>query len=548
MTSTEMQPTMMAFPMTTQMILRHGARLHGRAEIVSFDGSGFSRASYAAVADRAARLAAALAALGVRANDRVATYCWNHQPHFEAYLAVPAMGAVLHTLNVRLSADQIGYIARHAEDRVLIADASLIGQIAHILGSIPSLEAVILVGEMVDLPDFAGRVICYDALLGDQAPLVDWPDIQENSAAVACYTSGTTGDPKGVVYSHRSIFAHSLASMGVDTFAISQSDRILLLPPMFHANAWGLPFSGWFAGSTFILPGPHLQPGKVRRMIKAERPTFVSTVPTILNDLLREHATAPIGMECFRVIVSGGSAVSPALIERVRETWNIPVVQGWGMTETSPLCVLSHPPLGTPTEQELDWRAKSGRPVPGVEVRIVDDDGERLPEDGSAVGALELRGPWIARGYHARESADVLSPDGWLRTGDVGTIDPLGYVQITDRVKDIIKSGGEWVSSVDIENRLASLPEVAEVAVIAVPDPRWEERPLALIVATTPDSLHPAALRGRLMTTMPKFCVPEYWAEVSSLPRTSVGKIDKRALRAAVADGTIRYVREEAIL
>ena len=539
---------MMAFPMTTQMILRHGARLHGHAEIVSFDGTGFKRASYAEVADRAARLAAALTALGVRANDRVATYCWNDQQHFEAYLAVPAMGAVLHTLNVRLAAEQIGYIARHAQDRVLIVDASLIVQIRHILDAIPSLEVVILVGEPVALPEFAGRVFSYEALIGEQAPLVDWPELNENSAAVVCYTSGTTGDPKGVVYSHRSIFAHSLGSMGVDTFAISQADRILLLPPMFHANAWGLPFSGWFAGSTFILPGPYLQSAKVRCMIEAERPTFVSTVPTILNDLLREHATAPVDMASFRVIVSGGSAVSPTLIERVRDVWNIPVVQGWGMTETSPLCVLSHPPLGTPTDAEAGWRAKSGRPVPGVEVRIVDDDGRRLPENGTAVGALELRGPWIAQGYHAHVSAEVVSADGWLRTGDVGTIDPLGYVQITDRIKDIIKSGGEWVSSVDIENQLSSFPEVAEVAVIAVPDPRWEERPLAVVVAATPGGLHHAALRGRLMLTMARLCVPEYWAEVSALPRTSVGKIDKRALRKAVADGIIRYVREDAAI
>lgn len=543
-----MQPTMMAFPMTTQMILRHGMRLHGHAEIVSFDGTVFARATYAQVADRAARLAAALATAGVGANDRVATYCWNHQAHFEAYLAVPAMGAVLHTLNVRLAADQISYIARHADDRVLIVDTSLVGQISHVLAEIPSLELVVLVGELVELPGFNGRIVTYDKLLKDQAPLVDWPEIDENSAAVACYTSGTTGDPKGVVYSHRSIFAHSLGSMGVDTFAISQADRILLLPPMFHANAWGLPFSGWFAGSTFILPGPHLQPSKVRQMIEAERPTFVSTVPTILNDLLREHAVLPIDMSSFRVIISGGSAVSPALIERVRGIWDVPVVQGWGMTETSPLCVLSHPPLGTLPDAEVEWRAKSGRPVPGVEVRIVDDDGRRLPEDGLAVGALELRGPWIARGYHAQASADVLSADGWLCTGDVGTIDRLGYVQITDRVKDVIKSGGEWVSSVGIENALAALPEVAEAAVIGIPDPRWEERPLALIVATAAGNCNPAALRGRLMLAMPKFCVPEYWAEVESLPRTSVGKIDKRALRVAVASGAIRYVREDAVL
>ena len=542
-----MQSTIMDVPIGTQMIFRHGLRVHGEREILSFDGAQFKSATYFEIAERAARLAQALGALGIGSNDRVATYCWNHQPHMEAYLAVPSMGAVLHTLNVRLGADQIHFIANHAQDRVIIADATLIGQIASILPNLPTLEAVIIVGAPIELPGFRGRIFSYEALLAAHPPLEEWPLIDERSAAVACYTSGTTGDPKGVVYSHRSIFMHSLASMGADTFAISQTDRILLLPPMFHANAWGLPYSGWFAGSSFILPGPHLQPDKIRIMIEAQRPSFTATVPTILNDLLRAHEERPIDMSSFRVLVSGGSAVSAALIDRVRRTWKLPVVQGWGMTETSPLCVLSHPPLGTPPGDEAMWRAKSGRPVPGVEVRIVDLDGQRLSENGATTGSLQLRGPWIAQGYHDSDDS-VLSADGWLVTGDVGTIDRLGYVQITDRTKDVIKSGGEWISSIDLENRLSAFPEVAEVAVIAVADERWEERPLVLVVAAKGTSPSPLAMRSALLRDLPKFCVPEYWTQLQSLPRTSVGKIDKRALRTALLAGQITYVRIDEVM
>lgn len=545
-----MQATMMSIPMSVQMIMRYGARHHAPSTVASFDGAEYRRATYADVAERAARLGAALQALGVERGDRVATYCWNHQQHLEAYLAVPSIGAVLHTLNTRLFGGQIAYIADHADDRVLIADAALLPQLRDVLPHTPSIKTLIVVGSCGDI-EFAGATHDYEDLIARHAPLTDWPELDENMAAAVCYTSGTTGNPKGVVYSHKTIFVHSLASMGVDTFAISQTDRILLLPPMFHANAWGLPYSGWFAGSAFVMPGAHLQPDKVRSMIASEKPTFTAMVPTLLNDLLRSHQKNPLDMSSFRVIVSGGSPVSAALIERVRDTWNLPVIQGWGMTETSPLCALSVPPAGIPADEESLWRAKSGRPVPGVEVRILDDSGKNLPHDGKAVGALQLRGPWIARGYHRYQGEDVLSPDGWLRTGDVGTIDSRGYVQITDRMKDIIKSGGEWISSAELEGHLARHPSVSEVAVIGVPDPRWEERPLAVIVTThihaTGKDIDPAALRAHLAGSVAKFWLPEYWAFVPEIPKTSVGKIDKRALREMVAGGQIAYSREDAI-
>lgn len=545
-----MLATMMSMPMSVQMIMRYGARHHAPSTVVTFDGSGYRRATFADVADRAARLGAALQGLGIERGDRVATFCWNHQQHLEAYLAIPSMGAVLHTLNTRLFSDQIAYIADHADDRALIADASLLPQLRDVLPRTPSIKTLIVVGAYEPgAISFDGEILDYEALIARHAALTEWPELDENMAAVACYTSGTTGNPKGVVYSHKTIFVHSLASMGVDTFAISQHDRILLLPPMFHANAWGLPYSGWFAGSGFVMPGPHLQPDKVRAMILSERPTFTAMVPTLLNDLIRSHQQSPLDMSSFRVIVSGGSPVSAALVERVRDTWNVPVLQGWGMTETSPLCALSGPPAGTEQRDESTWRSKSGRPVPGVEVRIVDDDGKRMPHDGKSVGALQLRGPWIARGYHLQQGGDVLSPDGWLKTGDVGTIDERGYVQITDRMKDVIKSGGEWISSAELEGHLARHPSVGEAAVIAVADPRWEERPLAVIVPAqspaTNSEIAPGALRTHLAGMVAKFWLPEYWAFVSELPKTSVGKIDKRALRDMVATGKIVYRRDD---
>jgi fatty-acyl-CoA synthase len=537
---------MMHLPMSTQIIMRHGARNHAGAIVTSYGQGGVRRASFGEIAVRAARLAAAFAARGFGEGDRIGTYCWNHQEHLEAYLAVPGIGAVLHTLNIRLFADQVAYIVKHAQDRAIIVDSSLLPSLAGALADCPAVELLVVVGEDIPLvPGFAGEVVGYDAFIAGAEPLGEWPELDENSAAVICYTSGTTGNPKGVVYSHKTIFVHSLASMGADTFAISQRDRILMLPSMFHANAWGLPYSGWFAGAGLVMPGPDMTPQAVRAMIEAEQPTFTAMVPTLINDLLRAHAEAPIDMASFRVLVSGGSAVAPALIDRVSETWAVPVIQGWGMTETSPLCALSVPPADVPPEDETAWRAKSGRPVPGVEVRIVDDAGTPLAQDGSTVGALELRGPWIARGYHAHDDPDPLSADGWLQTGDVGTIDERGYVQITDRVKDVIKSGGEWISSVDLENLLISHPGVAEAAVIAVPDPRWEERPLAIIVPTG-EPPRPAELRKHLSSGVARFWLPDYWAVAIDLPRTSVGKIDKRVLRTMVADGVIAVSRDSS--
>ena len=540
-----MLSTMMDFPLSIQMILRHGARIHADSRVGTFDGAAFSHASFAAVSRRAERLASALASLDVGRGARVATYCWNHQAHLEAYLAVPSMGAVLHTLNIRLFPEQVAGVMDHAQDDVLIVDGALLPQVADVLPSIRSLRHVIVVGDATAAtPSGHFRTHGYEALLSTGAPRFPWPELDERDAAVVCYTSGTTGAPKGVVYSHRSVFLHTLATLGKDTFGICQSDRILLLPSMFHANAWGLPYSAWFAGADLLLPGPHLKSTDIRRAIAQERPTFTAMVPTLINDLLVADDAAPIDMGCFRVLVSGGSAVSPALIRKVRERWGVPVLQGWGMTETSPMCCLSIPPRTASVDEEAEWRAKSGRPVPGMEVRIVGADDAPLPEDGTTVGNLQLRGPWVTAGYHDNPSPETFSPDGWLRTGDVGTIDSRGYVQITDRTKDVIKSGGEWVSSVELENKLAGYPGVIEVGVIGIPDPRWEERPLVFLVCDPRQPpVSPQAVRDHLAPSVARIAVPENFAFLPALPKTSVGKIDKVALRRLFADGKVEVVR-----
>jgi fatty-acyl-CoA synthase len=538
--------TMMDFPLTTQMILRRGARLFADSNVSTFDGEGLRTRTFADVANRSARLASALRKLGIAPGDRIGTLCWNSHAHLEAYLAVPAAGFVLHTLNLRLHPDQIGWIANHAADRAILVDSDLVELLASFAGDLPGLRHVI-VTDGDGGGAFAGLNVAshsLDGLLEAADPMVDWPDLDERSAAAMCYTSGTTGDPKGVTYSHRSIFLHSLASMGRDAFGICNADRVLMLPPMFHANAWGLPYSGWFAGADMVMPSRFLQPAPIAEMIALARPTLTMTVPTILNDLLARNTKAPMDLSSFRAIIAGGSAVSRHLIEQVREVWGVQLLQGWGMTETSPMCVLSHPPRGSTSDNDANWRAKSGRPVAGMEVRIVGADGTPLSEDGATTGQLQVRGPWVTAGYHGMQC--TTTPDGWFDTGDVGTIDPLGYVQVTDRNKDLIKSGGEWISSVSLENEISTLPGVVEVAVVAVSDPRWEERPLAIVGWSGANAPDFAAFRGELRGRMAKFMVPDYWAVLPTLPKTTVGKIDKKHLREQVAAGHIEIVYEPA--
>jgi fatty-acyl-CoA synthase len=467
---------------------------------------------------------------------------WNSSQHLETYLAVPSLGAVLHTLNCRLSAEHIAYIINHAADRFLVLDARLIDSFLPVLPLITDVEHVIVAGGGDDATAALNdpRVMSYESLLRDAEETFPWPEPEENAAAGICYTSGTTGNPKGVAYSQKTTYLHALASRSVDSFAVQERDVILMLPSMFHANAWGFPYSGWMSGADMVMPGPHLQGPHLRTMIESARPTLTAMVPTLLGDLLLADETAPLDLSCFRAIVSGGSAVPSSMIEAVRDRWGVPVIQGWGMTETSPMCVLSHPPKDLNGETETYWRLKSGRPVPGIEVRVMDDEGNLLDQDGTTVGELQLKGAWVT-GSYINEETGAFTEDGWLRTGDVGMVDARGYVQLTDRTKDVIKSGGEWISSVDLEDVLLKHESVAEVAVVAVHDTRWQERPLA-IVRSKLDSdggALPDQLRSFLVDKVAKFWVPEYWAVVDDIPKTSVGKIDKKLLREEVAAGRL---------
>ncbi|MDC0574233.1 long-chain-fatty-acid--CoA ligase, partial [Luminiphilus sp.] len=475
-----MLSTMMHTPLGVITLHRFGARHFGSSRVGDYDGERIHWRSYEEIDSASARLANALTTLGLSEGDRVGTFMWNSTQHLEAYLAVPSMGGVLHTLNCRLSAAHVAYIINHAGDRFLIIDGRLLDSFLPILPLIPNVECLIVTETGHDMAASLNdpRMVSYEDIVAEAEAGFSWPEPAENSAAGICYTSGTTGNPKGVAYSQKTTYLHALASRSVDSFAVQERDVILMLPSMFHANAWGFPYSGWMSGADMVMPGPHLQGPHLRTMIESARPTLTAMVPTLLGDLLLADETAPLDLSCFRAIVSGGSAVPSSMIEAVRDRWNVPVIQGWGMTETSPMCVLSHPPKDLNGETETYWRLKSGRPVPGIEVRVMDDEGNLLEQDGTTVGELQLRGAWVT-GSYIKEETDAFTEDGWLRTGDVGMVDARGYVQLTDRTKDVIKSGGEWISSVDLEDVLLKHEGVAEVAVVAVDDTRWQERPLA---------------------------------------------------------------------
>ena len=534
-----MLSTMMHTPMTVRMIFEYGSKLFPRSRICSFDGEKIVCENFFETTNKVGQLANALSKLGVKAGDRVGTFSWNNTEHMQAYLAVPSMGAVMHTINIRLSPEQIAYVINHAQDKVLIVDGELLNWFEPVWPLLKTVEHVLITKTREK--DVPKEWLNYDSLIQEFGSEFLWPTVDENSAAAICYTSGTTGNPKGVVYSHRTTFMHSLASRTADTFGISEADRILLLPSMFHANAWGLPYSGWLSGSDFVLPGRHVQLEAIRKMIASEQPTFTAMVPTVLGDLLHAPEEKLLDMSSFRMLVCGGSAVAPSLIDEAKKVWGVPVLQGWGMTETSPLCALSHPPKDCGDQDQTIWRAKSGRPVPGVEVRLQDEVGNEVANDGVSIGELQLRGPWITGSYHLDESAESFTDDGWLRTGDVGYIDERYFIQLTDRTKDVIKSGGEWISSVDLENVLLGHAGVKEVAVVGISDKRWQERPLALIVCQDCD-LSAEVLREFLVGKVAKFWIPEYWVFTDEIPKTSVGKIDKKLLRKLSVDGSLDII------
>jgi fatty-acyl-CoA synthase len=531
--------TMQDFPLTITHLLRHGQQVHGRSRVATFDGERTRVATFTEVAERVERLAAALRRLGVGEGDRVGTFCFNHQEHLEAYLAVPSMGAVLHTLNVRLFPDQLAFVVNDGGDRVVIVDDGLVPLLARIAGRLSTVEHFIVLG-----PGDAsalGDVLRYQALLDAEEPGYTWPELDERSAAAMCYTSGTTGDPKGVVYSHRSTFLHSMSVNTTSVLGIREDDKVLVVVPMFHANAWGTPYAGWMAGADFVMPERFLQAEPLSRLIAMERPTISAGVPTVWNDILHFGEDHAIDLSSFRMVTGGGSAVPRRLIERFQERFGVPMYQGWGMTETSPVCAISYPPKGGDPADDLDWRARTGRVIPGVEIRIVADDGSVAPNDGTTVGEIEVRGPWVTGSYYLDPAPEKFH-DGWLRTGDVGVMDDFGFFQITDRSKDVIKSGGEWISSVELENTLMAHPDVIEASVVGVPDERWDERPLAVVVLRPGATVTPAELRDWLSTRVAKWWLPERWALIDEVPKTSVGKFDKKALRARQAAGDLEVV------
>ncbi len=540
-----MRSTMQDVPLSIGSLLRHGTTAYGTTEVATWTGDGSRRMTYADVGQRCGRLANALRGLGVHADQRVATFQWNNQEHLEVYLTAPAMGAVLHTLNIRLFPDQLIYVANHAEDHVVVVDNSLVPLLAKVLPSLETVRHVVVVGPADTAPlEGTGKELhSYGDLLAAQPDAFDWPDVDEWQAAAMCYTSGTTGRPRGVVYSHRSAYLHSMAVCMGNMLALSDRDRVLPVVPMFHANAWGLPYAAVLVGAGLVMPDRFLQAEPLARLIETERPTVAGAVPTIWTDLLDHARKAGSDLGSLRVVACGGSAVPRALIEGFERDLGVTILQAWGMTETSPVASVARAPYDTPPAEEMRYRITQGRLLAGVEGRLVGPDGSFLPADGQAVGELEVRGPWVTGSYYqqpgaaADDEATGKFHDGWLRTGDVGSLTPDLFFAISDRSKDVIKSGGEWISSVELENQLMAHPAVLEASVVGVPDDRWGERPLACVVLREGKAATADALRGFLGNWVAPWQLPERWVFIESVPKTSVGKFDKKVLRQRFADG-----------
>jgi fatty-acyl-CoA synthase len=539
--------TMMDVPLTIASIMRYGTSVFGDREVVTWTGDGTRRRSYAEAGRRSARLANALRRLGVDGDQRVGTYMWNNAEHLEAYLAVPSMGAVLHTLNIRLAADEVAYIATHAEDYAVIVDASLLSKFAEVLPHTPTIKHVIVSGggplaEVPELGAGAGVTVHdYEELLGAEDDSFDWPVLDEFSAAAMCYTSGTTGRSKGVVYSHRSTYLHSMGACLGNAFALSEQDRVLPVVPMFHANAWGLAYASLLCGADLILPDQYLQPPALVRMIAEERVTLAGGVPTIWAGVLSYMRETGGDLSSLRLVLAGGSAVPHALQANYESELGVRILQAWGMTETSPLASVANPPPGVSENEAWSYRDSQGRVFCAVEARLSGDGGAILPSDGEAVGEIEIRGPWITGAYYKDDDPDKYH-DGWLRTGDVGTLDERGFIRLTDRSKDVIKSGGEWISSMELENVLMAHPDVAEAAVIGVADEKWGERPLAAVVLRPGAEVTADKLRAFMTEQIPRWQLPERWCFVTEVPKTSVGKFSKRQMREAYQRGDYEIV------
>jgi fatty-acyl-CoA synthase len=522
--TTAFEGLMMRTPLLVRGIASRAEQLFAEREVVTATSTGVERSTLGQVAERAHRIASALRELGIRPGDRVATFGWNSQRHLELYLAVPSMGAVLHTLNIRLFDEDLHYIVSHAEDRIIFLDASLAERMPHFEG----------VEHEVLMPDAEAQregALAYEELIASGDPGFEFPDIDENQAAAMCYTSGTTGRPKGVVYSHRSTVLHSMITNQADGPGLRERDTVLPIVPMFHANAWGLAYAGTMAGSKLVLPGPKLDPPSLARLIEDERVTISGAVPTIWQGIAQLEPKPDLSS--LERIMCGGSAVPESLTRTYDERFGVQIIQAWGMTETSPLASISRVPSTGPdpeSDEGYALRATQGQVVPLVEFRVDEDAG----------GELQVRGSTIASSYYNDPSgAEKFTEDGWLRTGDVAEIQPGGFIKLVDRTKDLIKSGGEWISSVELENAIMAHPDVLEAAVIAMPDDRWSERPCACVVKQQGSDLDDDALREFLISRVAKWWLPDRIAFIEEVPKTSVGKFDKKVLRAQLADGKL---------
>jgi fatty-acyl-CoA synthase len=532
-------------PLLISTLLKHAARHHANAEVISQTGLGvIHRSTWSETERRARRLVRVLQSLGIKPHDRVGTLAWNDHRHLETYYAASGMQAICHTINPRLSADDISYIINHAGDSVLFADpgfAPLVCSIAPRIAN--SVRVVVMLTDAAGMPSIelpAGmRLLCYDELLEAADDDYVWPEFDENTASALCYTSGTTGRPKGVLYSHRSTFLHAYAIALPDVLDMRSTTRMLPVVPMFHVNAWGIPYAAALTGATLVLPGRHLDGPNLTHLLNQEHVTMSCGVPTVWLGLLQHTRTSGEKLTTVKRIMTGGSAAPPLLIEAYRDELGVTMEHGWGMTELSPVGSYNAPKppqAGLAGADAVRHMLKQGRVLSGIDMKIVDGDGKELPWDGKQFGDLKVRGPWVCSAYYGDPPGSALDPDGWFATGDVATIDPDGFMEITDRSKDVIKSGGEWISSITLENIALSHPDVGEAAVVAATHPKWDERPLLLVVARPGHTIDPNSVLQIYQGQVAKWWLPDAVVVVDELPHTATGKLLKTALRSRYRD------------